>query len=90
MKKGPVEVGANEKEGQSESKVTNQIFARLQHPKNVVRYLQNILFRFPKRFFTHKWVFFTKVIKANIIAPTMKFLRPVLSVKNTPFTFFEF
>ena len=37
---GPVELGANEKEGESESKVTNQIFGRLQHPKNGVRYLE--------------------------------------------------
>ena len=33
MKKGPVELRADEDEGESESKVTNQIFGRLQHPK---------------------------------------------------------
>ena len=32
-KKGPVELRADEDEGESESKVTNQIFGRLQHPK---------------------------------------------------------
>ena len=37
--KGPVEPGANEVDGESESKVTNQIYGRLQHPKNEVRYL---------------------------------------------------
>ena len=42
MKKGSVELGADEKEGESESKVMNQIFGRLQHPKNEVRYLENI------------------------------------------------
>ena len=36
---------ANEEEGESESKVTNQIFGRLQHPKIEVRYLENIFFR---------------------------------------------
>ena len=40
MKKGLVELGENEEEGESESKVTNQIFGRLQHPKNGVRYLE--------------------------------------------------
>ena len=34
-------------------------------------------------------MFFTQVMKANIIAYIKtKILRPVLSVKNTPFTFF--
>ena len=41
-KKGPVEVGADEEEVESESKVINQIFGRLQHPKHEVRYLENI------------------------------------------------
>ena len=44
MKKGLVELGENEEEGESESKVTNQIFGRLQHPKIEVRYLENIFF----------------------------------------------
>ena len=48
MKKGPVELGANEEEGKSESKVTHQIIGRLQHPKNGVRYLENIFFRLRK------------------------------------------
>ena len=40
-------------------------------------------------FFPHKGVFVTKVMKANIIAfIKTKILRPVLSVKKTPFTFF--
>ena len=46
MKKGSVELGAYEKEGESESKIMNQIFGRLQHPKNEVRYLENIFFDF--------------------------------------------
>ena len=42
MKKGPVELGSDEEEGESESKVIHQIFGRLQFPKNEVRYLENI------------------------------------------------
>ena len=42
MKKGSVELGADDEEGESESKVINQIFGRLQHPKNEVRYLEDI------------------------------------------------
>ena len=45
MKKGSVELGADEKEGESESKIMNQIFGRLQFPKNEVRYLENIFLR---------------------------------------------
>ena len=45
MKKGSVEFGEGEEEGESESKVINQIFGRLQHPKNEVRYLENTFFR---------------------------------------------
>ena len=44
MKKGPVEIGANEEEGESESEVINQIFGRLQHLKNEVKYTENIYF----------------------------------------------
>ena len=44
MKKGSVELGADEKEGESESKIMNQIFGHQQHPKNKVRYLENIFF----------------------------------------------
>ena len=40
MKNGLVELGADEGEGESESKVINQIFCHLQHPKNEVRYLE--------------------------------------------------
>ena len=32
-KKGPVELGSDEEEGESGSKVINQIFGRMQHPK---------------------------------------------------------
>ena len=35
MKKAPVELGSDEEEGESESKVINHIFGRLQHPINV-------------------------------------------------------
>ena len=45
MKKGSVEFGEDEEEGESESKVMNQIFGRLQHPENKVIYLENIFFR---------------------------------------------
>ena len=45
MKKAHVELGSNEEEGESESKVINQIFGRLQFPKNEVRYLENIFLR---------------------------------------------
>ena len=45
MKKGPVELRADEEDGESESKVTSQIFGCLQHPKKEVRYLKNIFFR---------------------------------------------
>ena len=91
MKKALVELGSDEEEGKSERKVINQIFGRLQHPKNEVRYLENIFFRLKKRFFTYKGVFFTKATKANIIAfIKTKILRPVLSVKNHPFTFLSF
>ena len=51
MKKAPVELGSDEEEGESESKVINQIFGRLLHPKNEVRYLENIFFRLKKRFY---------------------------------------
>ena len=51
MKKGPVELRADEEDGESESKVTSQIFGCLQHPKKEVRYLKNIFFRLKKRFF---------------------------------------
>ena len=82
MKKGPVELGSDEEEGESESKVINQIFGRLLHPKNEVRYLENIFFQTSEAFFLHKGGFVTKVIKANIIT---KILGPDLSVTNTPF-----
>ena len=42
---GPVELRADEEDGESESKVTSQIFGCLQHPKKEVRYLKNIFFR---------------------------------------------
>ena len=42
MKKALVELGSDEEEGKSERKVINQIFGRLLHPKNEVRYLENI------------------------------------------------
>ena len=45
MKKGPVELRADEEDGESESKVTSQIFGCLQRPKKEVRYLKNIFFR---------------------------------------------
>ena len=35
MKKGPVELKTDEEEGESESKITNQIFGHLQHPKKI-------------------------------------------------------
>ena len=50
---------------ESESKVINQIFGHLQHPKNEVSYLQNRHFELQKRFFSYKGVFFTQVIKGK-------------------------
>ena len=44
MKKGPFELGSDEEEGESESKVINQIFGRQQRQYEV-RYLENIVFR---------------------------------------------
>ena len=89
MKNGLVELGADEGEGESESKVINKIFCHLQHPKNEVRYLEKKKFQTLEAFFVHKGVFFTQVMKANIIAYIKKkILRPVLSMKNTPFTLF--
>ena len=84
MKKGRVELGANEEEGESESKVTNQVL----HPKIDVRYLENIFSDF-RSVFPHKGVFVTKVIKANIIAVIKtKNLRPDLSVTSHSFRLF--
>ena len=57
MKKGSVELGADDEEGESESKVINQIFGRLQHPKNEVRYLENICSDFRGDFFILGCVF---------------------------------
>ena len=51
MIKGPVELGSNEEEGESESNVRNQIFGLLQHPKNEVRYSENIFSDFRSVFF---------------------------------------
>ena len=83
MKKGSVELGADEKEGESESKIMNQIFGRLQHPKNEVRYLENIFSDF-RSVFPHQGVFVAKVIKANIMAiKEVKILGPIFSVTNT-------
>ena len=45
MKKGPVELRADEEDGESESKGISQIFGCLQRPKKEVRYLKNIFFR---------------------------------------------
>ena len=50
MKKGPVQLGSDEEEGESESKVMNQIFGCLQHPKNEVKYLENIFLDFKNVF----------------------------------------
>ena len=85
MKKAPVELGSDEEEGKSESKVINQIFGRLQHLKNKVKFTEYI-FQTLEAIFPYKGVFFTKVVKANIIAfIKTKILRPVLSVTNPPF-----
>ena len=63
MKKGPVELRADEEDGESESKVTSQIFGCLQHPKNEVRYLENIFFRLKKRFLRIRGGFSQKLQK---------------------------
>ena len=66
MKKGSVELGADDEEGESESKVINQIFGRLQHLKNGVKYTIYI-FQTIEAIFPYKGVFFTKVVKAKIL-----------------------
>ena len=82
MKKESVELGANENEGESESKVTNQIL----HPKIEVRYLENIFSDF-RSVFPHQGVFVAKVIKANIMAiKEVKILGPIFSVTDTSLT----
>ena len=83
MKNGLVELGVDEGEGESESKVINQIFCHLQHPKNEVRYFENIFFTLLKQFFHIRGVFFTKVVKANIIEKR-KFWDPFCPPKNPP------
>ena len=52
MKKGPVDLISDEEEGESESKVINQIFARRKFPKNEVRYLENIFSDFQSAFYS--------------------------------------
>ena len=86
MKRGPVELVLDEEKGEIESKVIKHIFGCLQHPGEI---FGEYIFQTLEAFFTHKGVFFTKATKANIIAfIKTKILRPVLSVKNHPFTFF--
>ena len=86
MKKGSVKLGADDEEGESESKVINQIFGRLQHPKNEVRYYDNIFFRLYLEAFFSISGCLVLVINANIIAFTKaKIWAPGLSVTNTPF-----
>ena len=63
MKKALFELGSNEEEGESESKVINQIFGRLLHPKNEVRYLENNFFRLKKRFLPIRGRFSQKLQK---------------------------
>ena len=58
MKQGPVELGTDAEEGESESKVISQTFGHLQHPKNEVRYLENIFFQTLKAFFPMRGCFF--------------------------------
>ena len=89
MKKGPDELKADKEEGESESKVTNQIVGHLRHPKHEVRFLANIFFQTSEVFFYVRGLFVTKGMKANIRAfIKTKILRLVLSLTNTPFTFF--
>ena len=64
MKKGPVELGANEKEEESESKVTNQIFGCLQHPKKRGEIFGEYFCQTSEAFFPFK-VFFHKSSKSK-------------------------
>ena len=83
MRKGPFKLGSDEEEGKSESKVINQIFGRLQHPKNEVRYLEDI---FPnlKAFFPKGGVCYKRYKrKSHSICKNENFF-----ATNTPFTFF--
>ena len=61
MKKALVKLGSDKEEGESESKVINQIFGRLLHPKNEVRYFENIFFRLKKRFLRIRGYFSQKL-----------------------------
>ena len=63
MEKGPVKLGSDKEEGESERKVINQIFGCLQFPKNEVRYLENIFFRLKKRFLRIRGFFSQKLQK---------------------------
>ena len=67
MKKGPVELRADEEEGETEIKITYQVFGRLQHPKKG-EIFGEYLFQILEVFFPHEGMFVIKVVKANIIA----------------------
>ena len=42
---GGYDIKAEKKKNKTVKVITNQIFGHLQHPKNKVRYLENIFFR---------------------------------------------
>ena len=75
---------------ESESEFINRIFGRPPASKKIGEIFVK-LFQTLDAIFSYKRVFFTNVQEANIIAFTETIiLAPILSVKNTLFTFFFF
>ena len=61
----------------------NYVFSPLQHPKNEVKFLENIFLTLET---FSPWGIFTKLTKVSIVAfIKTKILRPVLSLKKNPF-----
>ena len=76
---------------ESESEFINRIFGRPAASKKIGEIFVKLFFQTLDAIFSYKRVFFTNVQEANIIAFTKtNFLAPILSVKNTLFTFFSF
>ena len=76
---------------ESESEFINRIFGRPAASKKIGEIFVKHFFQTLDAIFSYKRVFFTNVQKANIIAfSNTIFLAPILSVKNTLFTFFLF
>ena len=65
MKKGPVELRADEEDGESESKVTSQIFGCLQHPKRG-EIFEEYFFHTLEAFFSIRGCFFSQKLQKHI------------------------